>query len=571
MLLLQCKNIKKDFGIHQVLKSATLDLEEGERVGLVGKNGAGKTTLVNIIAGTIQPDAGELIWHRKDVRIGYLRQSVYYTADTLSEPNNEFLHISSELGVSKVYKWKDERLGFLSGGERTKLALAHIWSSHPSFLILDEPTNHLDLQGVQWLIDELKNYPGTILVISHDRYFLDQTVNRIIEIDSGTIEEYKGNYSFYREEKRRRYESQLRAYMIQEKYMKELESNIRRLKEWSLKAHRDSTKKYAKTGNKMGAKEYYRVKAKKMDKQVKSKIKKLEKLKREGIKRPDEEPEVRFAFRQCATYGKRVLEASNIRKCFGNRVLFEKSSFYVNRGERVGIFGPNGCGKTTLIKAVLGQEPIEGSLFLSPSVNIGYISQDIFDLERDERALDLLSQVSREEQGKIRTMLANLGLNEMLLNKPLKCLSAGERTRLKLANLLTREYELLILDEPTNHLDLYTMEQLEETLKQYEGTILLITHDRYMLEKICNKLLVFDNNQIFRFESGLVDYLKKESIQDNVARDDGLTREEARMIIETRITEVLGRLSGLEPDTPEYQELDVEFKKLIEERNKYRD
>lgn len=572
MLLLQCRNIKKDFGIHHVLKSATFDLEEGERVGLVGKNGAGKTTLVNIIAGTIQPDAGELIWHRKDVRIGYLRQSVYYTADILNELNKEFLHISSELGVSKVYKWQAERIEFLSGGERTKLALAHIWSSNPSFLILDEPTNHLDLQGVQWLIDELKKYQGTILVISHDRYFLDQTVDRIIEIDGGTIEEYRGNYTFYRKEKRKRYESQLHAYMIQEKTMKELESNIRQLKEWSRKAHRDSTKKRVKTGNKMGTKEYYRVKAKKMDKQVKSKIKRLEKLKKEGIKRPDEEPEVFFAFNHVGTYGKRVLEASNIRKCFGSRVLFEKSSFYINRGERVGIFGPNGCGKTTLVKALLGRESIEGSLFVSPSVSIGYISQDILDLERDERALDLLSKVSRKEQGRIRTMLANLGLNETLLNKPLKCLSAGERTKLKLADLLIREYELLILDEPTNHLDLYTMEQLEEALEQYEGTILLITHDRYMLEKICNKLLVFENNQVYRFESGLADYLKKESIKDNAeTRDNGLTREEARMVIENRITEVLGRLSELEPDTPEYQELDAEFKELIEERNKYRD
>lgn len=189
--------------------------------------------------------------------------------------------------------------------------------------------------------------------------------------------------------------------------------------------------------------------------------------------------------------------------------MFEKSSFYINRGERVGIFGPNGCGKTTLVKALLGRESIEGSLFVSPSVSIGYISQDILDLERDERALDLLSKVSRKEQGRIRTMLANLGLNETLLNKPLKCLSAGERTKLKLADLLIREYELLILDEPTNHLDLYTMEQLEEALEQYEGTILLITHDRYMLEKICNKLLVFENNQVYRFESGLADYLKK--------------------------------------------------------------
>jgi macrolide transport system ATP-binding/permease protein len=578
MLLLQCKNIKKDFGIHQVLKSVTFDLEEGERVGLVGKNGAGKTTLVSILAGSLQPDSGELIWHRKDVRIGYLQQSIYYTAEMLHQlyqgqsgrkAVSDFLHVTSELGASKVHQWKDERFESLSGGERTKLALAHIWSNNPDLLILDEPTNHLDLQGVQWLTDELRGFQGTIIIISHDRYFLDHTVSRIIEIDEGTVEEYDGNYSFYRREKRKRYESQLHAYNVQERHKKELEANIRQLKEWSGKAHRESTKKSRNSGNKMGAKEYFRVKAKKKDKQVRSTIKRLEKLKEEGIKRPKEEPIVRFAFHRAETQGKRVLEASNIRKSFDSFKLFDKSSFYIQRGERVGIFGPNGCGKTTLIKAVLGQETVEGSLFISPSLNIGYISQDVLDLERDEKALDLLPLVDRKEQGRIRTVLANLGLNEMLLNKPMKNLSAGERTKLKLANLLIREFDMLVLDEPTNHMDLYTREQLEDALEEYEGTILLITHDRYMLEKICDKLLVFEEKRIRRFESGLADYLKQDNrSDDSEVSSDGLTEEEARMILENKISEVLGKLSQLEAGTPEYQQLDVEFKELITRRNR---
>jgi macrolide transport system ATP-binding/permease protein len=581
MLLLQCKNIKKAFGIHEVLRSVSLDLEEGSRVGLVGKNGAGKTTLVNIIMGDLKPDAGELIWHRKDVTTGYLRQSVYYTSDLFHElykgqnglnEVNDFLHISSELGASKAHRWEDERFASLSGGERTKLALAHIWSSNPGMLILDEPTNHLDLHGVQWLIDELKGYQGTIIAISHDRYFLDQTVNCIMEIDDGVIEEYSGNYTFYRNEKRKRYESQLHAYAVQEKYKDELEANIRQLREWSGKAHRDSTKKGANSGNKTGTKEYFRVKAKKMDKQVKSTIKRLEKLKEEGIKKPKEEPRVRFIFQETETGGKRVLYASNISKRFGDRILFDESSFYIQRGERVGIFGPNGCGKTTLVKAVLGQQSVEGSLFVSPSVNIGYVSQDVLDLERNSKALDLFAMGSRREQGKVRTMLANLGLNEVLMNKPLKSLSAGERTKLKLANLLIREYDMLILDEPTNHLDVYTREQLEDALEKYEGTILLVTHDRYMLEKICNKLLVFENNRIRRHEYGLAGYLKESKGSDSTdITDDGLTREEAQMIIENRISKVLGKLSELEEGTPEYQELDVEFNELIRKRNKYKD
>jgi macrolide transport system ATP-binding/permease protein len=223
MLLLQCRNIKKEFGIHEVLRSVTFNLEEGERTGLVGKNGAGKTTLANILAGSLQLDSGELLWHSKNVQIGYLRQSIYYTPDLLHElyrgqnglaEAGDFLHMTSELGTTKVHKWEDERFASLSGGEKTKLALAQVWTSKPNLLILDEPTNHLDLQGVQWLIDELKNYPGTILAISHDRYFLDQTVSRIMEIEQGMIQEYSGNYTFYRNQKRKNYEAQLHAYEV---------------------------------------------------------------------------------------------------------------------------------------------------------------------------------------------------------------------------------------------------------------------------------------------------------------------------------------------------------------------
>lgn len=585
MLLLQCRNIKKEFGIHEVLRSVTFNLEEGERTGLVGKNGAGKTTLANILAGSLQLDSGELLWHSKNVQIGYLRQSIYYTPDLLHElyrgqnglaEAGDFLHMTSELGTTKVHKWEDERFASLSGGEKTKLALAQVWTSKPNLLILDEPTNHLDLQGVQWLIDELKNYPGTILAISHDRYFLDQTVSRIMEIEQGMIQEYSGNYTFYRNQKRKNYEAQLHAYEVQEKYKEKLESEIRQLKNWSDKAHRESTRKGAKNGSKMGSKEYFRVKAKKKDKQVKSTIKRLEKLREEGKQRPIQEPKVRFAFREAGIHGKRVLEASLIGKGFGNRILFEKSSFYVQRGERAGIFGPNGCGKTTLVKAILGQETVEGSLFVSPSVQIGYISQDASDLEGEEKALDLFPITNRKEQGKIRTMLANLGLNEVLLNKPLKSLSMGERTKLKLARLLIDDYELLILDEPTNHLDLFTREQLEEALNEYEGTILLITHDRYMMEKICDKLLVFEDQKIKRVESGLVDYLaeREDNKQDGSGKagdgmpDGSMTQEETKMLLENRITIVLSKLSSLEAGTPEYQVLDSEFKQLIARRNK---
>ena len=584
-MLLQCRNLRKEFGDHEVLKSVSFDLAIGDRLGLTGKNGAGKTTLVSILAGILEPDEGQILWHKDDVRIGCLRQEAYYTGDTLhniymhqdirarggSSVNiSDFLYITSQLGTEKVHEWEAKRFKNLSGGERTKLALAHIWSMKPDFLILDEPTNHLDLRGVEWLIDELKNYQGTILIISHDRYFLDQTVQGILEIENGVINKYNGNYSDYRNEKKERYRAELHAYESQARYKEKLESEIQRLKNWSAKAHRDSTKKGAKSGNKIGSKEYYRVKAKKLDKQIKSTVKRLEKLRQEGITRPKEEPRISFAFQPVSGHGKRILEARHIRKSFGSRILFDDSSFTVQRGERLGIFGPNGCGKTTLAKAILGEEGIEGDLFLSPSVNIGYISQDISDMDDYKKALELFRIPDRKKQGRVRTMLANLGINEVLLNKSLQDLSMGERTKLKLAKLLMGDYDLLLLDEPTNHLDLYTREQLEEALEEYEGTILLITHDRYMMEKICDKLLVFENGLIRRVEYGLAEYLNKtnEDRSDQEKAGDGPADEEERMVLENRIALVLSKLSDAVPGSEEYQKLDEEFNELISIKNR---
>jgi len=394
-------------------------------------------------------------------------------------------------------------------------------------------------------------------------------VERIWEIDNGELQDYRGNYTFYRTEKKRRFESQLHAYEVQEKTRERLENEIRQLKEWSARAHRESTKKGAKSGVKIGAKEYFRVKAKKMDKRVKSTVNRLEKLKTEGVRRPEEEPRVSFEFCMSEARGRRVLEASNIRKGYGNRLLFDESSFYIQRGDRIGVFGANGCGKTTLVRAIMGSESVEGSLFISPSANIGYMSQDVSDLEQDKKALDLFYMPDRKEQGRVRTMLANLGVSEILLNKPLNSLSMGERTKLKLAALLVREYDVLILDEPTNHLDLYAREQLEEALEEYEGTILLVTHDRYMLERLCDKLLVFENGRIKRLEYGLGEYLAAKDKKPRAqSAKRGLTPEEERMLLENRISDVLSRLSQAEPGTPDYMALDMEFRDLIAMRNK---
>ncbi len=564
-LLVSCKKIRKDYMDQTILQEITFDIGIGERLGLVGKNGSGKSTLANVLNGALKPDEGSVTWYQSNVKVGYLKQSVNYSSSTLNDylknkvEMQDFLKTSSLLGVKKVNEWESERFDSLSGGEKTKLALANVWAEFPSFLILDEPTNHLDYEGTQWLIEKIKSYPGTMLIISHDRYFLDQTVTKIIELEDGKIQEYKGNYSFYREEKQRRYNSQMHAYEGQQKTKDRINNQIKQLKNWSNKAHQESTTKGLKSGTKIGAKEYFRVKAKKKDQQIKSRIKRLERIDVEGIKKPKAEEAIHFLFQESEKKGRLILEAKNLQKSFTNRTLFSKSAFIIQRGERIGLFGNNGTGKSTFIKGLLGEIPLEGSLYVTPSVNIGYLSQDVLDLDESFYVLDLFDINNRREEGAIRTMLANLGIDDKLVMKKIGCLSLGERTKVKIARLLLGNYDLLILDEPTNHLDLHAREQLEEALSNYNRTLMLITHDRYLLEKTCDRLLLFGDETIQKVEYGLSGLLNRNKQGQN---DETVEK----LMIENEIAFVLGELSKYVPSDLEYKQLEEQFQKLLDRK-----
>lgn len=371
-----------------------------------------------------------------------------------------------------------------------------------------------DYQGMQWLIQELKKYKGTLLVISHDRYFINSTINKIIQIDEGKVGIYYGNYSFYREERKRRYEARLNEYRIQESNKAKTHEEITRLKNWSDKAHRDSTKKQA-VG--LGKKEYFRKKGKKKDKQIKSKIKKLEKLELEGIKKPKEDKKINFSFNEDILKGKRIIETVDIEKSFDSKVLFKDSSFYIMRGEKVGIFGANGCGKTTLLKILLGEENLDkGGVYVSKSISIGYLSQQVVDFNKNKSIIELFDIDYKDEESRIRTFLANMGFNENMINQPLYTLSHGELIRVRMTKLISKSQDLLVLDEPLNHLDIYSREKLEESLKDYNGTVILVSHDRYMIENICSGLLVFENNKIKKIIESPKEYFEKPS---NTSKD----------------------------------------------------
>src|SRR5690554_2568727 len=503
MLLVSGRGIKKSFGEHTVLTDLDFEIKVGARIGLVGRNGAGKTTLANILFRELPADAGQLTWFAK-VTMGYLRQSseanragvclidpesAQFYADISVRDTKDFLKLSKELGLTGVQEWEDGRFQSLSGGEQTKLALAKVLAARPELLLLDEPTNHLDLFGVEWLIARLREYEGTVVIISHDRYFLDQTVIEVIELEEGKSRSYLGNYTDYRNEKNRQYQAQLQRYYEEKKKQEKIEAEIAQVKIWSAKAHREA----GKSGDvRIGIKEFYRTKAKKMDTRIKSRVKKLERMKEEGTPKPKAERDVDFFFTEETKHGRRILEVRDLTKSFGERVLFTDTTFTLKRGDKVGLFGLNGCGKTTLLQILLNQIPADhGTIWLSPSIKAGYLSQDVLDFETSKTTWELLGLEPRFFNEEAKKLLIDMGFTYESLYRPVSVLSTGEKTRLKIARLILDRCDLLFMDEPTNHLDLFQREQLEEALSTFPGTLIIVSHDRYMMEALCNRLLVF--------------------------------------------------------------------------------
>ncbi|MCC3358626.1 ribosomal protection-like ABC-F family protein [Bacillus sp. REN16] len=561
MTILKLSGIHKIYGDKVILNHIEFDVQRGDRIGIVGNNGAGKTTIANILTGKIEMDKGNIEMPNGPISIGYVKQSA---EDALLDLENamiagDILEQTSQLGLTKVQSWDDNRGAHLSGGEKTKLSLAKVWASKSDLLLLDEPTNHLDFKGVEWLIEEMKVFPGAIIVISHDRYFLDQTVSQIIEIEDGESFIYQGNYTHFYKEKERLYQSQLHHYDMQQKHKDKIENQMSNLQNWSDKAHRQSTKQE-------GFKEFYRVKAKKMDKQIKSKMKRLEKeLEKNKVEKPKEKEEPQFHFKPIKKRGKRIVEVKNGGISFGERLLFHKSHFYVTFGERIGILGENGCGKTTLLRVLTGESELSaGELWKSHSLKIGYLSQDVTDLDETMTTLGYLGLTVKNEISGARTIFANIGFNADKINQPISSLSLGERTRVKLVKLLLDEVDLLLLDEPTNHLDLASRESFEKMLQSFDGTILTVSHDYYFLEKMCDKLLVFENHKIKRVEMGLGEYQQRVQIEP-VAEQN---KEEEKLLIDNEISATIGQLSLLTRDDPKYNELD---KKLLDLMKKKRE
>ncbi|HZK35315.1 MAG TPA: ABC-F family ATP-binding cassette domain-containing protein, partial [Bacillota bacterium] len=551
MIVLACENISKSFGINRVLDHLSFTANKGTCTGIVGANGTGKTTLFEIITGEIPYDSGN-IHKAKDISMGYLPQNSSIDSDkTIWE---ELLDVYEPLLVleknirsleNDISKYKDTSsldyqdlasryakvldefekgngygyesqmrgvlvgLGFssdefnqpiwqLSGGQKTRVGLAKLLLTRPEILLLDEPTNHLDLSAVQWLEAFLKNYQGTILIISHDRYFLDSLCDRILEIENHKCISFSGNYSEYRRKKTQQRAKENKEYALQQKEIARQEAIIKRYRQFN----RERSVKAAESRQKM-----------------------LDKMTTKD--RPVDNEDIRLSFKAGKHCGRDVLDIAGLSMGFDNNLLFDDVSFHMKKGDRVGIIGANGSGKTTMFKLLLGSlKPISGAIKYGTGIDIGYYDQEQDSLNMDNSLIDELSYAFPDlTVTQIRNTLALFLFRDDDVFKKIYTLSGGERGRLMLAKLMLAQNNFLLLDEPTNHLDMASNEVLENALKDYDGSMLVITHDRYFLNKIANCILVLEDKKIKEYQGNYDDYIEKEKLL-NLLNSGGADRPE---------------------------------------------
>ena len=525
------------FGGWYLLDGVSFLINKKDRIGLTGRNGAGKSTTLKMLAGQQAPTEGSITM-ASDVKIGYLPQTKVYTdgntvrqeaekafADLFAlkeeverlnlelsaredyespaymklleriHEKTELLAIRGEGNIEREVEVVLKGLGFrsedlernceeFSGGWRMRIELAKILLARPDIFLLDEPTNHLDIESITWLESFLQNYPGAVVLVSHDRAFLDNVTTRTIEISLGKAYDYKVPYTRFEELRKERIEQQMRAYQNQQKQIKDTEEFIER----------------------------FRYKATKSV-QVQSRIKQLEKIERIEVEGEDT-ARITVRFQPAVRPGELVVTGKTLRKAYGEHLVLDDVGFEIKRGEKVAFVGKNGEGKSTLVKMIMGEIPFEGELKIGHNVHIGYFAQNQADLlEGELSVLDTVDQVAEGEiRKKIRDILGAFLFSGEDVEKKVKVLSGGERTRLAMVRLLLEPYNVLILDEPTNHLDMRTKEILKEALKKFEGTVIVVSHDRDFLTGLADKVYEFAHRNMKEYLGGVTDFLEAKKI-----------------------------------------------------------
>lgn len=553
-MILACKQLHKAYGIDVILDKITFHLEEKEKAAIVGVNGAGKTTLFRILTRESSADGGDF-YIRKDASLGYMAQNqqiesdrtiyeemlsvfeeILKTEKLLREMENEMGSLSGQSLSDKMeeysrlqhffeqndgYSYQSrlrgvvKGLGFteadftrplsqLSGGQKTRIYLGKLLLSKPDILLLDEPTNHLDIASIEWLEDFLRGYDGAVLIISHDRYFLDRIVSKVVEIENKKSNVYNGNYSFYIQQKEFNREVQQKAFDTQQKEVKRQEEVIRTLRAFNRE---------------------------KSIKRAESREKALDKIER--VDQPDSLPDhMRLTLTPLITSGNDVLHTEDLSKSYGGNKIFQNVSFDVKRGENAAIIGPNGVGKSTLFKMLLREVSGDsGSVRFGTNVHVGYYDQEQQKLDESKTIFaEIADTYPNLTAGQIRNVLAAFVFTNDDVFKPISALSGGEKGRVALAKIMLSKANLLMLDEPTNHLDMFSKEVLENALNRYEGTVIYISHDRYFINKTAEKILELTPDGVALYAGNYDYYLEKKAEQ---------VRNEAEKAKETGIPSAL--------------------------------
>ena len=529
MIDISVSNLVKEFEVGtKILDGLTFQVDTGERVGLLGPNGCGKTTLLRILTGVMDYDEGEvmiapgkrmgLISQIPVYPAGYTVEDVLATAfEPLRKMEEELARLTREMasgtdpalmsrydkltaayetaggyeidtrinkvcnGLSIPQAMREQLFDSLSGGEKTRVNLARLILEDTDILLLDEPTNHLDLRATEWLEEYLGKFKGTVLTVSHDRYFLDQVVDRIIEIQEGRAEFYQGSYSFYAVEKERRYEEKLKQYEKEQAKIEQLQTAADKLHLWAF------------MGND------------KLHKRAFSMEKRIERMRTTDKPKKERKLDIRFGERDFR--GDEVMVIKGLAKRFDDRTLFSDVNLLVEGGERIALLGDNGTGKSTLLKILLGEEePDSGKLRMGPTVKVGYLPQIIRFSHPERNLVDTMIYDQDCSTQTARNRLAAFNFRGEDVFKPVSALSGGEQSRLRLCMLMDEKINLLILDEPTNHLDVASREWIEEAVESYEGNLLFVSHDRYFINRFATRIWMLENGQIIDFRGTFEEY-----------------------------------------------------------------
>ena len=557
-MILSCQSICKSFGEKVILQDASFHIEEREKAALIGNNGAGKTTLLRIIMEEISADSGQVVI-AKDKKIGYLAQyqdihghhtiyeelmttkqyildmedkirsleqeMKYVAGDKLESLMNSYTRLTHQFELENGYAYKSEIVGVLkglgfeeedygkqienlSGGQKTRVALGKLLISKPDILLLDEPTNHLDMESIAWLETYLLNYPGAVFIVSHDRYFLDKVVTKIVEIEAAQMRMYEGNYSAYALKKAQLRDAQYKAYLNQQREIRHQEAVITKLRSFNRE---------------------------KSIKRAESRVKMLDKIQR--IEKPIEiDNQMRISLEPRFISGNDVLTVEGLSKSFPGQTLFTDINFEIKRGERVALIGNNGTGKTTILKILNGIVAADAGRFaLGSKVQIGYYDQEHHVLHMEKTIFQEISDTYPTlTETEIRNMLAAFLFTGDDVFKLISSLSGGERGRVSLAKLMLSEANFLILDEPTNHLDIASKEILEEALNSYTGTVLYVSHDRYFINQTATRIMDLTNQAIVNYIGDYDYYLEK---KDEMTRIYAPAQETAAQEVKENVSE----------------------------------